>query len=133
MPHDDQKYIDALATRDEAIVNEIHKRFAPECMRYILKNGGTDDNAREIFQKALIKISLNHQSNPIELQVPFGEYLYPFYRDLWRKKMKPHDDQKYIDALVNRNEPLVEEIYQKYAPQCKRNRRSNRNLSISHK
>lgn len=32
----------------------------------------------------------------------------------------PHVDQKYIDALLNNNSLLIKEIYQKFAPQCKR-------------
>lgn len=32
----------------------------------------------------------------------------------------PHKDQKYIDALLNNNSVLIREIYEKFAPQCKR-------------
>ncbi len=121
--HDDQKYIDALVYRDDALVDEIYNKFAPECKRFIIKNGGSQNEAYNIFQEILKVVSLRHKSKPIELVVPFGEYLQSVYKNLWLDKninKRQHDDQKYLEALVNRNEALVEEIYQNHAPECKR-------------
>jgi len=101
MPHDDQKYMDALVYHDEALVEEIYQKYAPECKRLILRNGGTVDDAHDIFQETLIAVSLRHQSKPIVLKVPFGGYLYRVYKNLWInhiRKIKPNESLNLIDT-----------------------------------
>lgn len=83
MPHIDQKYIDALIEGNHPLIKEIYQKYAPQCKRLVLKNGGTEEDAKDVFQEALIAISLRAQSKYIVLTVPLGAYLYRVFRNKW--------------------------------------------------
>jgi len=81
--HEDQKYIEALLNEDRVLINEIYQKFGNQCKRFVRKNGGTEDEANDIFQEALISIILRAKSANLQLEVPFGAYLYIIYKRKW--------------------------------------------------
>jgi len=88
MPHEDQIYIDALLNNQSSLINEIYEKFAPQCKRFIEKNSGDAQKAMDIFQESLVYIFRRAKTNGIELNVPFGGYLYFVYRGKWLDELK---------------------------------------------
>jgi len=132
MPHQDQKYIDALIDENQDVIKEIYKKWFPQCKRFVLKNGGTEEDAKDIFQEALIAISLRIRTKKIELTVPFEAYLYRVYKNVWigwRKKKKLNIPLNIIDANATENvsdseseirDSIFKECFDKLNSSCKK-------------
>jgi len=81
--HDDQKYIEVLLNGDRVLINEIYQKYGNQCKRFVIKNGGTAEEANDVFQEALVSIILRAKSSNLKLEVPFGAYLYDIYKRKW--------------------------------------------------
>jgi len=66
--HEDQKYIRALCNHDFVLINEIYEKCSPQCRAYVLKNNGSIDDARDVFQEALIIVY--QKCKELKLTVP---------------------------------------------------------------
>jgi len=127
MPHKDQKYIDALV-------------FGRQCNRFVLKNGGTVEEANEVFQESLLSIILRAKSSDLILEVPFGAFLYVVYKRKWIDWLKKfgrnynniidiadvielinkipiQKDEKYIKEIMR---GILEECFKKLSEECKK-------------
>jgi len=83
MPHEDQKYIDALLNNDSVLIREIYEKFASQCKRFVLRNSGDAEKANDVFQESLLYVFRKAKTKYFELSVPFGGYLYYVYRGKW--------------------------------------------------
>lgn len=83
--HGDQKYIRALCRNDFALIQEIYDKCSPQCRNYVLKNNGSVDDARDVFQEALIDVY--QKCKELTLTVPISAFLYVIYRRKWLKKL----------------------------------------------
>jgi len=130
MPHEDQKYIDALLNNDSALIREIYEKFAPQCKRFIERNCGNAQDANDIFQESLIYIFRRAKTEHFELTVPFGGYLYFVYRGKWLDKLKKRgifnlrieDIDLYADETTYLKELkfiIYKDCYDKLSDTCK--------------
>jgi len=71
--HEDQKYIRALCSNDFVLINEIYDKCSSQCRNYVLKNNGSVDDARDVFQEALIDVY--QKCKDLTLTVPICGYL----------------------------------------------------------
>ena len=55
---------------------------------YVLKNNGTKDDAKDIFQDCLIAFYKNVKKETFELNSKISTYLYGITRNLWLKKLR---------------------------------------------
>jgi RNA polymerase sigma factor (sigma-70 family) len=117
MPHPDTIYIQALAQHDRVRIKEIYSRFQPKVTRYILNNKGTNDDAADIFQKALIAIYEKTLRGSTDfLNVPFEAYLLQVARFQWLKKLR--DTPTSVDIFENSDADTVindDEAVSKYS------------------
>jgi len=84
--HEDQKYIRALCVDDFVLIQEIYEKCSPQCRNYISKNNGGIDDARDVFQEALIDV--HQKCRDLTLAVPICKYLYAIYRNKWLNKLR---------------------------------------------
>jgi RNA polymerase sigma factor (sigma-70 family) len=74
-------------------------------MAFVLKNGGTSEDARDVFQDALVIIYKKAQREDFELTSQFYTYLFGVCNNVWRKKREKKvnnpvtisDEEGYID------------------------------------
>jgi RNA polymerase sigma factor (sigma-70 family) len=81
--HQDQQYIDALINNNTLLINELYKKFAFKIKAMILKNNGTEADAADIFQEALITIYHRSKSEKFILTCPLDAYLYLICKNKW--------------------------------------------------
>lgn len=55
--HTDQRYIEALLANDSVGIREIYERFAGRIAVFVRQNNGSTDDAKDIFQEALVAIA----------------------------------------------------------------------------
>ncbi|QMU30543.1 RNA polymerase sigma factor [Adhaeribacter radiodurans] len=87
MRHSDQKYIEALVTNDRILLEEIYRKFAGKIKGMVLKNNGTETDAADIFQEALVSIYRKARDQNFELLCPFEAFLYLICKNLWLKEL----------------------------------------------
>ena len=86
--HPDSFYIQALLQHDNRTITEIYTRFAGRIARFIQANNGSADDARDVFQDALIAITRQAQRPGFVLTCPFEAYLYCVCRGKWLNELK---------------------------------------------
>ena len=87
-PHPDTRYIKALLNNDNPAIAEIYTRFSDRIARFVQANNGSADDARDIFQDALIAICRQARQPEFVLTCPFEAYLYCVCRGKWLNELK---------------------------------------------
>jgi RNA polymerase sigma factor (sigma-70 family) len=87
-PHPDARYIEALLNNDYQGIEEIYARYADRIRRLVTSNNGSPDDARDVFQEALIAIARQAQRPGFILNCPFEAYLYCVCRGKWLNELK---------------------------------------------
>lgn len=77
-----------LAVHNPESVEAIYRECFSVIQAYIIKNNGFADDARDIFQEAMIVLFENAQSASFELTCSIKTYLYSVCRRLWLKKVQ---------------------------------------------
>ena len=81
--HPDHKYIEALATNDSVLIEEIYRRFSGRIKQLVLKNSGTETDAADLFQEVLIELHRKAIRQQFVLTCPFEAFLYMVCRNRW--------------------------------------------------
>lgn len=92
-PHPDQRYVEALLQNDAALIREIYERFSAETIRWVGRNGGGAEDARDAFQEALIAVTQRARKRDFELTCSFGAYLFLVVRGKWFNELKKRKQQ----------------------------------------
>lgn len=91
--HADQRFITALLHNDAATVKEIYERFAPKIKNWILQNSGSEDDAADIFQEALVDVYRQAKEKALQLTCPFEAFLLLICKRKWLNELKKRSRQ----------------------------------------
>jgi len=86
--HIDQRYPDGLLQNDTVIVKEIYERFSAKVKHYVMQNNGSEDDAADIFQEALIDIYQQARHKALQLTCPFEAFLLLICKRKWLNELK---------------------------------------------
>jgi RNA polymerase sigma factor (sigma-70 family) len=100
MPTTSDVYLKGLLARDTAVVQSIYTEFAPRIEAMVTKNGGNQEDARDVFQEGLLIIWRKAQGPEFELTSGFYTFLYGICINLWRRKRKKKDNNTVTIADV---------------------------------
>ncbi len=96
--------IEGLAQNDRQAIETIYKQHYGMVQSLIINNNGTSDDARDIFQEAMIVLYEKAKSGSFELTSQLKTYLYSVCRRLWLKRLQ--QQQKFIPELNNLEETI---------------------------
>jgi RNA polymerase sigma factor (sigma-70 family) len=83
----EQKLLEGLAVNDRKAIETIYKQHYNMVQALILSNSGYPDDARDIFQEAMIVLFEKVKSGSFELNCQLKTYLYSVCRRLWLKRL----------------------------------------------
>jgi RNA polymerase sigma factor (sigma-70 family) len=86
--HTDQRFITGLLQNDAVVVREIYARFSGKIKNYILQNSGTEEDAADVLQEALIAIYQQARYKNLQLSCPFEPFLLLICRRKWLNEIK---------------------------------------------
>jgi len=98
--------IQGIRKRDNAVLSYIYKKFFQAVLHFIMNNNGTADDAKDVFQEALIVVFENVRADEnFKLSSSMQTYIYSISRIIWIKhlnKMKNNmnrlkENHEYID------------------------------------
>lgn len=84
----EQPLLEGLARNDAKAVEIIYKENYNIVQSFIVNNNGTYDDARDIFQEAMIVLYENAKSTSFVLTCKITTYLYSVCRRLWLKRLQ---------------------------------------------
>ncbi len=84
---DNLKYLDALVTNDAKLIRKMYTEILPKVIKFVLQNSGQQVDAEDIFQKALIQISVRYRKEPFEIRSNFEAYVFTACKNLWRREL----------------------------------------------
>ena len=83
----EQKLLEGLALNDGKAIETIYKQHYNMVQSLILNNNGSPDDARDIFQEAMIVLYEKVKTGTFELNCLLKTYLYSVCRRLWLKRL----------------------------------------------
>lgn len=100
--------LEGLARNDRQAIETIYKQHFTMVQSLIINNNGSSDDARDIFQEAMIVLYEKARSGSFELNCLLKTYIYSVCRRLWLKRLQ--QQQKFIPDVSGLEESVpVEE------------------------
>jgi RNA polymerase sigma factor (sigma-70 family) len=102
--------LEGLARNDREAVETIYSRHYGTIQSLIINNNGSSDDARDIFQEAMIVLYEKSKTPDFELHCQIKTYLYSVSRRLWLKRLS--QTNRYIPEINGLEDlvPVEEEI-----------------------
>ncbi|MCB0586984.1 MAG: sigma-70 family RNA polymerase sigma factor [Phaeodactylibacter sp.] len=88
MSLEEDQYLKALRRGDGKGVERIYEEFAPAIFRLVTRNGGSGEDARDVFQSALLVIFQQCREEKLQLSGSFGGLLYGVCRNIWGNRLQ---------------------------------------------
>jgi RNA polymerase sigma factor (sigma-70 family) len=103
----EQVLLKGLATNDRKAIETIYKDHYSMIQTLVINNSGTSDDARDIFQEAIIVLYEKAKSGSFELHAQLKTYIYAVCRRLWLKRLALN--QRFGGDLANASESIATE------------------------
>jgi RNA polymerase sigma factor (sigma-70 family) len=86
--HNELVLLEGLAKNDRKAVETIYARHYNMIQSLVINNNGSADDARDVFQEAMIVLYEKASSGSFELHCQLKTYLYSVARRLWLKRLQ---------------------------------------------
>jgi RNA polymerase sigma factor (sigma-70 family) len=103
----EQALLKGLATNDRKAIETIYRVHYSMVQTLVINNSGTSDDARDIFQEAIVVLYEKAKSGSFELHAQLKTYIYAVCRRLWLKKLS--QNQRFSGDLANAAESIATE------------------------
>jgi len=106
----DKDLINGLLNNDRRCIEKIYKDNFGQIRAYVLNNNGDVDEAKDIFQEALVLLLEKVRSGSFQLSSKLTTYIYSICRNIWLKRLS-RNRGKEISAsdVLHENEDLTED------------------------
>ena len=84
----EQALLSGMANNDPKAIEQIYKNNFPIIQSLVLGNSGTYDDARDIFQEAMIVLYENAKTESFVLTCQIKTYVYSICKRLWLKRLQ---------------------------------------------
>jgi len=89
LPTDREVVLGILNGSVEAL-NKLYVSYFPMVLQFILNNNGDEDDAKDVYQEAIIVLYNKIKSGSFELSSKLKTYIYSVSRRIWLKKLAQH-------------------------------------------
>jgi len=100
----EQALLKGLAGNDSKAVETLYKSHFGSIQHFVLNNNGSFDDARDVFQEAMITLYEKVQSDSFVLSCQIKTYLFSICKHLWLKRL--HQLGKYSGPLSSQEETI---------------------------
>ncbi len=107
--YNDEQILKGILRHDNLILQYIYKQYYYKVNYFIKKNQGSEDDANDIFQEAIIVIYRKLKENDLIFEKSsFQGYLYSVCRFLWLKQLEKRRIER---DKINDSLPYQEDLY----------------------
>lgn len=86
--HTEQDLLIELAAGKRSATEYIYRQHFNTVTKWILGNGGSEDDATDIYQEAMVILYEKAQSEDFRLTCKIGTYLFAISKNLWYKRLQ---------------------------------------------
>lgn len=79
---------EGIRQKDHSVITEIYRKYYPLVLGYLVRNGGSETDARDIFQEALIVVYRLASENRLDIKEDFGSFLVGISKRIWLKQIR---------------------------------------------
>lgn len=97
--------LEGLKTSDSIVLEYVYKKYFPSVRFFVIKNSGTDEDAKDVFQEAIILIYKRLKDGSLDLSCAFKTYLYSVCRIFWLRQL---EKRKVRNEIVTDNQAFVQ-------------------------
>jgi len=83
-----EEIIEGIQNRDTNVLDYVYENFFYQIKVFISKNSGSDEDAQDIYQDAILVIYQKIMRENLTLNSSFSTYLYSVCRLLWLKQLE---------------------------------------------
>jgi len=106
----DKELLEGLARDDDKALKTIYLDNFPAILRMVLQNNGTEDDAKDLFQEAMIVLYEKVQQGGFDLYSKLKTFLYAVCRHLWLKKLQGNTWQVALSDGLEETLPLEDTL-----------------------
>jgi RNA polymerase sigma factor (sigma-70 family) len=88
MHYIEESLLEGIRLHDSDTLEYIYKKFYPSVKGFVTNNSGTDDDARDVFQEAIIVIYRKVNDKDFVITCSFKTYVYAIIKNLWLKELE---------------------------------------------
>lgn len=98
-----EELIDGIRKRDNAVLQFVYQKYFHTIQRFVLNNNGTEDDAKDVFQEAVIVVYENVRADKsFRLSCSMMTYVFSVSRIIWIKHL--NKVKKNMDKLKENHE-----------------------------
>ena len=105
-----QEIIDGILNGSSVVLDRLYQLYFPMVVKLVTRNNGTEDDAKDIFQEALMVLYDKIQRKDLTLSSSFKTYLYAVCKNLWLKSLYKKDRYMYSISDLEDSMLLEEDI-----------------------
>ena len=90
-------YIHAIQTNDRAVLEAMYRQFRPMLKKLVMDLGGTEEDAKDVFQEAVLVIFFMAQKPGFVLTSQFSTLFYSVARNRWLSQRKK---KSYSEVII---------------------------------
>ncbi|AQG80318.1 RNA polymerase sigma factor [Spirosoma montaniterrae] len=83
----DDALLTGLANGSDEALTQVYRRYFPMILHLVTTNSGNEDDAKDIYQEALVVLYEKVRSGSLELHCQLKTYIYSVSRRLWLKQL----------------------------------------------
>jgi RNA polymerase sigma factor (sigma-70 family) len=96
----DAEIVTGLQNQSKVIINYIYKKYFQQIRFMVNSNSGSQMDAEDVFQDALVVIYQKIKSGELRLVCAFSTYLYAICKNIWLQKLDKHGNRlEYKDYM----------------------------------
>ena len=106
--------IEGIRNQDKKVLQDIYSDYFPTIKRFVVENNGTEQDAKDVFQDAIIIIYRKIKEGTFDLSSSFKTYIYSVCRFIWLKELKKNTERAEKDNLYVEYEDIPEVTIDEY-------------------
>ena len=124
----DHEVLAKISKGDEVALDYLYKRYYRMMTKIVLSNNGTEDEAKDVYQEALIVFWQKARKGDLVLTSKISTFLYSICLNLWRKELdrknrlkhEEHDSPEYMDYEAQERSVLIKNCIEELGDTCKK-------------
>ena len=124
----DELIVSELRKNNHVVLRELYKTHYPMIMNMVCSNSGTEQEARDIYQDALIVFWQKARSGNLVLTSKISTYVYSVCQNLWRKELdrkkrlshEARDSSESIDMDSPEREKIMAKCLSQLGETCRK-------------
>lgn len=123
----DKEIFEQICSGDEKALEVLYKKYYRMMTKLVISNSGTEQEAKDIYQDALVVFWQKAVSGELVLTSKISTYVYSICQNLWRKELdrkkrlsnEEKDGVEYVDIDSKEKARIIRECIEQLGDTCK--------------